>query len=201
MKLSTLATLLGLAVALLGAWGLWKPSAFAAFARRFPRNTPLGYPLVLGATVWFLYYVGQEAVADFMALKPLLYVLFAGVGVGTCIFVRDFLPVRGLAVLYLLLAKLMLDTARWEETPWRLVIAVWAYVLVIAGMLFTVSPWRFRDLLQWATATESRVRLLNGLRLAFGLFVLVLGLTVYRAAEQREEALGPALLPVAALRA
>lgn len=188
MKLSTLAILLGLAAALTGAWGVWRPAAFAAFARRFPRNTPLGYPLVLGATVWFLYYVSQETVSDFAALKPLLYLLFGGVGLGTCLFVRDFLPVRGLAVLYLLLAKLMVDTARWEETSWRLVIAVWAYGLVIAGMWFTISPWRFRDLLQWATATQARIRLLNSLRLAFGLFVMVLGLTVYRAAERQDEA-------------
>lgn len=194
MKLSTLAILLGLATGLIGAWGVWKPAAFAAFARRFPRNTPLGYPLVLGATAWFLYYVSQEAVSDFLTLKPLLYLVFAGVGLGTCIFVRDFLPVRGLAVLYLLLAKLMVDTARWEETQWRLVIAVWAYVLVIAGMWFTISPWRLRDLLQWATATQRRIRLLNSLRLAFGLFVLVLGLTVYRAAERQEDA-GRLVLP------
>ena len=29
----------------------------------------------------------------------------------------------------------MVDTERWAESQWRLVIAVWAYVLVVAGML------------------------------------------------------------------
>lgn len=184
MKLSTLSILLGLLVVLPNAYALWRPAAFAAAARRFPRHTPLGYPLVLGATVWFLYYLSRESISDFASIKPLLYAIFGGVGLGTCLFVRDFLPVRGLAVLLLLAAKLMVDTARWVDTSWRLVIVTWAYLWVLAGMWFTVSPWRLRDLVNWATASERRLRLLSGVRLAFGLFVLVLGLTVYRAAEQ-----------------
>ena len=67
--------------------------------------------------------------------------------------------------------KLMVDTARWEETEWRLVIATWAYGLALAGMWFTISPWRLRDLLNWSVATESRTRATNGLRIVFGLFI------------------------------
>ena len=44
---------------------------------------------------------------------------------------------------------------------------------------FTVSPWRMRDLLDWATASDQRVRVGSALRLAFGLFVAALGLTVF----------------------
>lgn len=185
MKLSTLSVILGLVVAVPNAYGLFRPAAFAAAARKFPRHALLGYPLMLAATAWFLHNLSQEAVSDFLSFKPGLYILFGGVGVGACIFVRDFLPVRGLAVLLLLLAKLMVDTARWADTEWRLVMATWAYVLVLAGMWFTISPWRLRDLIHWATASDQRTRLLSSLRLAFGLFVLALGLTVYRAAEHK----------------
>jgi hypothetical protein len=108
-----------------------------------------------------------------------MYVGFGALGVLTCVFVSDFLAVRGLAIVLMLLAKLMLDTQRWVESDWRLVIAVWAYALVLAGMWLTISPWRLRDLIDWSTATEGRIRLLSGLRLAFGLFVLVLGVKVF----------------------
>jgi hypothetical protein len=37
-----------------------------------------------------------------------------------------------------------------------------------------------RDLLNWATATEARTRLLSGVRLAGAAFVLILGLTAFR---------------------
>src|SRR6185369_10270680 len=161
--------------------GLLKPKAFAEAARKFPRQTPVGYVLVLLGTAWFLYYLSQESVSDFANMKKYFYILFGAVGIGTCLFVQDYLPVRGLAVLFLLAAKLMVDTARWENTEWRLVIATWAYVLAIAGMWFTISPWRLRDILNWSVATESRARTINGFRVAFGVFVIALGLTVFKA--------------------
>jgi len=102
------------------------------------------------------------------------------VAVGACFFVQDFLAARGLAVIALLLAKLMVDTARWVETPWRLVIVIWAYFLVIFGMWITISPWRLRDLINWRTATVERTRMMSAVKCAFGIFVLILGVTVFK---------------------
>jgi hypothetical protein len=180
MNLSKLAIVLGLIFAIPALYGLLQPASFARMARMFPRFTPIGWPLTLLATGWFLYWVSLETVQDFKPMKPFLYALFGGVGVGTCFFVRDFLPIRGLAILLSLTAKLMVDTARVVETDWRLVIVTWAYVWIFAGMWFTVSPWRLRDLILWATANEARTRLVSGIRLAFAILVLVLGLTVFR---------------------
>ena len=195
VKLSTLSIILGLIVVLLNIFGLLKPRAFAEAARKFPRNIPIGYALTLFGTAWFLYYVSQESVSDFAAMKKFFYLLFGGVGVATCIFVRDFLSVRGLAVVFLLLAKLMTDAARWADTDWRWVISTWAYVLAVAGMWFTISPWRLRDLLNWSVATESRTRLLSAVRFSFGLLVVILGLTVFKAAEKRAIAAEAESLP------
>ena len=186
IKLSTLSVVLGLVAVALNIYGVLKPAQFAAAARKFPRNIPLGSALMLLGTVWFLYNLSQESISDFANFKTGFYVLFAGVGLGTCLFVQDFLAARGLAVVLLLLAKLMVDTARWEDTEWRLVIAAWAYAMVLGGIWFTVSPWRVRDLITWATSSDARTRLLSGLRLAFGVFVICLGLTVFRAAEKKD---------------
>ena len=188
LKLSTLSVVLGLIVALPSVFGLLKPKAFADAVRKFPRQTPVGYALMLLATAWFLYYVSQETVSDFANLKKYFFFIFGGVGLGACFFVRDFLPVRGLAVIFLLLAKLMVDTARWADTDWRLVIATWAYVLILAGMWFTISPWRLRDILNWSVATEARTRLTSGIPMAFGVFVIVLGLTVFKSVESKSHA-------------
>jgi hypothetical protein len=179
LKLSTLAVLLGLGMGLPQIYGLLKPAAFAAAVRRFPRSIPTGWALMVLGTVWFLYNLSQESIADFASFKGALLGAFAGVGLGTCVFVQDFLAVRGLAVVFLLLAKLMVDTGRpyLAQTSWVLVIQTWAYVLVVAGIWFTVSPWRLRDLLEWGTANEQRIKVGCGLRLAFGLFVAGLGFT------------------------
>ena len=181
IKLSTLAIVLGLVMALPQIYGLLKPAAFAAGVRKFPRSLPWGIGLMLLGTAWFVWYLNQESISDFAAWKPVLLAGFAAVGIASCIYVQDFLAVRGLAVVLLLLAKLMVDTARWVQTDWRLVVVTWAYVLVVGGIWFTVWPWHLRDLLNWATANEKRVRIGSALRLAFGLFVAVLGFTVFRA--------------------
>ena len=180
VNLSTLAIVLGSLVVLINLFGLAQPTQFTEMARKFPRSVPAGYVLMVLGTVWFIQNVRAESLADFEPLKPYLCALFLAVGVGSCIFVQDFLAVRGLAVVLLLLGKLMVDSERWANTEWRLVIAVWAYVLVVMGIWLTVSPWRLRDMLQWATASEGRVRIGSAVRMAFGIFVVALGFSVYK---------------------
>jgi hypothetical protein len=179
IKLSTLSICLGALVVVANVCGVFQPARFAAAVRKFPRSVPIGYALTLGGTAWFMWNVWHESLADFESLKPILFALFIGVGLGTCFFVRDFLAVRGLSVLLLLLAKLMVDTERWTNSPWRLVIAIWAYLMVVSGIWFTVSPWRLRDLLYWQTANDTRLRLGSAVRCAFGVFVAILGFTVF----------------------
>src|SRR5690349_18748884 len=98
MKLSTLAVVLGLVVALPQIYGLLKPSAFAAAARKFPRSESWGFLLMGLGTIWFLWNLNNESISDFASYKNLMLVGFGAIGVLTCIFVRDFLAVRGLAV-------------------------------------------------------------------------------------------------------
>jgi hypothetical protein len=181
LKLSTLAILLGLGMGLPQIYGIVNPQKFAAGVRRFPRSIPIGVFLMSLGTAWFLWNLSQESIAEFSSYKGILFSGFAAVGIASCLFVQDFLAVRGLAVVFLLLAKLMVDTGRpmLGTTSWTLVIQSWAYVLVLAGIWLTVSPWRLRDLLNWATANEKRVRIGSFIRLAFGLFVAILGLTVF----------------------
>jgi hypothetical protein len=186
MHLSTLAILLGLGFGLPQLAGLINPSKFRDTLRRFPRSDACGYVLVLTGTAWFLWNVQLENISDFAPYKPLMLFGFAAIGILTCVFVRDFLAVRGLAIVLLLLAKVALDTQRWADTNWKNVITVWAYVWILAGIWFTVSPWYFRDWLHWNTANNRRIRIGCSLRLAFGLALVVLGLTVYRGAAQPE---------------
>jgi hypothetical protein len=177
ISLSTLAVILGLGLALPQIYGLMNPTGFAAGVRKFPRSLSWGFALMILGTAWFLWNLYLESISDFASWKNILIAGFAGVGVGTCIFVQDFLAVRGLAVVLLLLAKLMVDTGREAlgKTPWVLLFQAWAYLLVIAGIWFTVSPWRLRDLLEWDTANNKRFKLTCAVRLGFGLFMAALG--------------------------
>jgi hypothetical protein len=183
MKLSLLAILLGAGLGLPQVYAFANPQKFAATVRRFPRNLPAGIFLMLLGTAWFLWFVNNEPIADFSTYKPAMMLAFGAIGVLSCLFVQDFLAVRGLAVVFLLLAKAMVDIGRPHlgQTPWVLVIQVWAYILVVAGIWFTVTPWKLRDFLNWMTATDARIKIGSAIRLAFAIFVILLGLTAFRA--------------------
>ena len=124
---------------------------------------------------------------DTQQLRLCFCVGCGAVGIGSCIFLRDFLAVRGLAVFMLMLAKLMLDTQRiyMLEAPeadmsgWRLVFAVWAYIIIFMSMWMVISPWRMRDIMEWMLAKPVRLAAKGWFRLAFGILLIVLGLTVF----------------------
>ena len=182
LSLSIVSIALGLCIAAAQCFGLSKPAAYSAALRAFPRSFPWGCALMLLGTGWFLYYLSLESISDFASYKSYLLVGFAAIGIGSCIFVRDFLAVRGLAVVMLLLGKLLVDTGRpfLPVTSWVLVVQVWAYVLIFFGMWLTISPWRLRDWVTWATANGDRLKMICAIRLAFGVLLISLGLTAFR---------------------
>ena len=187
VSLANLSVLLGVFLTAVSGYSLAKPDAVARALRTFPRaNTP-GYMLMLAATAWFLWTIRIEDMADYREIKHWFYIGFGAVGIGSCIFLRDFLAVRGLAVFMLLLAKLMLDTQRnyMLATPeaymseWRLVFAVWAYMIIVMSMWLVISPWRMRDMIEWMLAKPGRLVVKGWFRLGFGILLIVLGLTVF----------------------
>src|SRR5262245_51365950 len=115
MTLSSLCVVLGIGYALPNIYGFFQPQRFAAWLRQFPRNLAWGVALILLATAWFEWNLYQENISDFAAWKPALQLLFALTGIGCCFYLQDFLAVRALAVLMLLLAKWMLDRQIWHE--------------------------------------------------------------------------------------
>lgn len=180
LSLSQLSVLLGIGIAIPQVWQITRPEEWRRWSTTFPRSQSLGWVLVLGATAWFLRHVQNETLADFSRFKPYLLAGFAAIGVLTCVYVNDFLAARGLALMMLLVAKLMVDTARWHASGWRWVIATLAYAWVFAGIWLTISPWRLRDFLEWQNRTDQRLRALAFARLALAVLLIVLGLTVYR---------------------
>lgn len=180
MSLASLSLLLGGIIAIPQIFQLANPAGWRQWSANFPRSKPIGWVLVLAATAWFLYHVQHETLADFSRFKPYMLAGFGAIGVLTCIYVSDFLAARGFALMLLLAAKGMVDTARWHESEWRWVITGLAYVWVVGGIWFTISPWRLRDFIAWNNASDGRLKTLAILRLGLALLLLILGATVLR---------------------
>jgi hypothetical protein len=181
MTLSTLAILLGVVYCIPQVYALINPEGYTRALRGFARSEAWGFALMTVGAAWFLYNLNRETIADFAAYKRLMLAGFGGLAVLTCIYVRDYLAVRGLAVSLLMLAWYTHSQTRWAESNWRLVLVVWAYLWVAGSMWVTVAPYRLRDYFHLITASEHRIRFGAGVRLAFGLFVAILGLTAFRA--------------------
>ncbi len=160
-------------------YALVKPDAFVQAMRKFPRNEKAGYFLMTLGTVWFLYNLNAETISDFASYKKVMLVGFGALGLLTCIFVRDFLAVRGLAIVLLLLAWFTLNHTRWADSPWRLVLVCMAYLWVIAGIWLTISPWRARDAINWFTDSPKRLKVANLIRLVLSGLLIYLGIAVF----------------------
>jgi hypothetical protein len=180
MTLSQLAILLGIGIAIPQIWAVMKPVEAGAALRKFPRSEGWGYLLMAIGAGWFLYRLNQEAIAEFAAYKTYMLLGFGAVAVAACFFVQDFLAVRGMCITMLMLSGFVLSKTRFVDTPWRLVLVVIAYMWIVAAMWWMISPWRFRDIVQWMTATPEKTRKLAFVRLAVAALVIVLGLTVYK---------------------
>lgn len=161
-------------------WALLRPRAAGEWLRRFHRNHGLGIVLMLLGTAWFEWNLYQEQLQDIAQFKNLMLVGFAAVGLGCCVWVRDFLSVRGLCVFLLMLAWFMCEKARWHDSPLSNAITGWAYFWVLLALWLSVAPWRLRDWLAWVAEREERLRIGAAGGLAWGVFVAVLGLTVLR---------------------
>jgi len=180
LTLSQLAILLGIGIAIPQIWALIKPVEAGAALRKFPRSEGWGYLLMAIGAGWFLYRLNQEAIAEFAAYKSYMLLGFGAVAVAACFFVPDYLAVRGMSITMLMFAAFILSKTRFVDTPWRLVLVIAAYIWIVAAMWWMISPWRLRDLIQWATATPQRLKRIAMARLAFAVLVILLGATVYK---------------------
>lgn len=168
-----LATIIsGVFLLALGVLVLAKKDALGGTALKATRSMPLGVVLFGGASLWFLYKILHLGEADFGNHRTLLFLGFSIVALGSFVWVRDFLPVRGAAVLYLMFADILLDAAymRWES-PQRLVLVTGVYAGIVLALWVGASPFKMRDFLEWVYAEGKSARARN----------LGIGLTAYGA--------------------
>ena len=109
---------------------------------------------------------------------PLLVLLPVGF-VLTVRFVEEFLAVRALGILCLLASEPLLDAAFLRTDGTRLVVTIFAYLMVVFGILWVTMPYLLRDQIDWISKNQLRWRGVHGLCVLYGVAVLALALTVY----------------------
>ncbi len=177
--LSNVAIFLGLIYLITHIPPALQPNRFIAWMRLFPRSKVAGWVLITLAGLWSLWLVDTMDLGEFNPQRNIfLLIIAAGTGL-TLYFVPDFLAVRGLGMLLLLGANVILDSVFLENTPWKLLLVINAYLWIVIGIIYVSSPYLMRRAIEWGTATTSRWQTLCWTGAGVGLVILTLGFTVY----------------------
>ena len=179
LPLSTIAIALGCFIMVMNLPAIFAPALFRRVATGFSRNAPAAWILTAIDVLWVAWIILHASLGRFESLKPLVYIGAPVSFFAMVFFMDELLAPRALGGLLLLLANPVLNSARWLDTQWRLVMVVIAYVWVIAGIMFVLSPFRLRQAAEWGTKTNLRCIVGGSIRILVGAFVLFLGLKVY----------------------
>ena len=92
-------------------------------------------------------------------------------------FVEEFLAVRALGILCLLAAEPLLDAAFLRYETSRLLVTVFAYVLIVAGLFWVTMPYVLRNQINWSTRSVFRWRFLHAIAFLYGCVILAFAFT------------------------
>jgi len=144
----------------------------------FPRSMPAAIVTMGIGGAWFLYKILHLSQADFGDYKNILLVLFGATILGSFVYVKDFLAVRGAAIITLLVALEWLKSAfALYEIPQRLFLVGVVYVAILIALYLGAVPFKMRDFLTWLFAKPVRPRALGALMVGYGVLLLGVALT------------------------
>ena len=175
----TLATLLpGLVLIALGLLFLINHAAVTTSIKRLPRSRTAAIVFFGLGAAWFLYRVWHLSEADFGQYRVQLFFFFLVVAAAAFVVVPDFLAVRGLAVLTLLVATPLLDAAYMEyHLPQRLFMVTAVFVAVALAIYLGASPFRLRDFFEWLYRRPQRARVLGAALAGYGVLLSIVAFT------------------------
>lgn len=177
MSLSLATILLGLILLSFGGLFISAHPQVRQWTQLFPRSERVAWGLMTVAAAWFLWHVLNLGEADFGQFRGILFLAFGSLALLSCLYAKDFLAVRATCILFLLLANVLLGAAFMQEPLSRLFMVTPVYFGIVLSLYLTLSPFRVRDFFDWLWQEPFRYRLVGGIGLGYGLFLLVLPLS------------------------
>lgn len=166
-------------------WMLLNTEKAMDFLKGFPRNYIAGAILMGVGMFWFWLLVLPFAspiamdLGEFNGAKNILLIAVPVVAFLMITGVKEFLAVRGLGVVALMAAAPLLAAAFQEPATGKLLVPIFAYAMLTAGLFFVGMPYVMRDGISWATASAGRFKLLTLGGLAYGIAVLACSVLWY----------------------
>lgn len=168
----------GVLFLVVGLAGLFRPQSTQQVLLVFPRHRVSGILLALINVIWVTWLLHVTPLGMFDAWKRALVVLSPLTLWLVIRYMDELLAPRMLGGFLLLLAVPLLDLIRWHDSDWRLVLTAAVYVFIVLAMVWMLSPYRFRHLIQWIFGRTVRLPFFAGVA-GLGAWLVFLSAKVY----------------------
>ncbi len=177
LSLHNAGILAGLFLLLVSLPGLVRPDLIRAWAVSLPRSRAAGIAILSIVFLWSFWLIWTMEMGEFSSFrKPLLFAMPIGF-ILVIRFVDEFLAVRALGMLFLLAAEPLLEAAFLRYELSRLLVTVFAYILIVAGLFWVTMPYVLRDHIDWSARSSGRWRALNAIGAIYGCVILAFAVT------------------------
>ena len=151
-----------------------KPSMEQTFYR-WLRNDVLGIIVFLIPATWFMFKLTQLGEADFGQYKSWLLLLFGFTFLGCCIYWRDFLIIRGLAMLTIMSIDALFKISYMSEAVVSPAISLLFYIFILIALYCGCYPYCIRNIFPKAFSKNCRyIKYAGVFCIAYGIILLTL---------------------------
>lgn len=168
-----------LALILSHGWALNNTAKTQAFLKAFPRTYSWGVILLTIDFLWSEFALVNMDMGEFFNMRDKFMMIVAAGYVAVLIYVKEFLAVRALGALLLLVAGPVLTAAFLQPQVSRLLLPILAYVWIIVGMFFIGMPFLMRDWVNTLISKPQRWNLAVYGGIAYGIVLLACAILFY----------------------
>ncbi len=179
IPLKTTGLILGLLLVAKHLWAWLRAKDAMRIAKEFPRNRTWGIALLFVDMVWSLFLVMHMDMGEFYTWRHWITILVPVSFLLIVIFVPEFLAVRALGTLLLLLAEPVLSAAYLRQPATRLLLPILAYAWILAGMFMIGMPYLMRDAIDWLTKSGERWKMAALGGVAYGAAMVAAAVLTY----------------------
>ncbi len=160
-------------------WALKNKDKTQAFLKAFPRTYTWGAILLTIDFLWAEFMLANMDMGEFFTMRSNFMYIVAGGYFAVLFYMKEFLAVRALGSLMLLVAGPVLTAAFLQPQTSRLLLPILAYVWIIVGMFFIGMPFLMRDWVNALLAKSQRWNLAVYGGIAYGVVLFVAAILFY----------------------
>ena len=172
LSLQTVGICIGFFLLASHGYALFAGEGLQRWLKKFPRSREAGVVLTLLVSAWAFWLVSSMDLGEFSKYRTHLEILIPAACVLSLKFVDEFLAVRALGILLLLLVEPVLEVTFLKPGIGRLLLAFLAYVWVFLGLFWVGMPYLLRDQISWWVKSSLRWKIGCVVGAAYGLALL-----------------------------